>query len=142
VTETAAEWTRPVPAVDKSSSEFWLRCRQGRLSIQQCPVCGTRQFYPRLICGHCGAEPELIDVSGDGSVYTFTVVRHNGAPAFRDEVPYVLAMIELTEGPMMMGNVIECPSEDVTIGMQVKVEFVPVSEHVAMPMWRPADNSD
>jgi uncharacterized OB-fold protein len=81
-------------------------------------------------------------VSGDGSVYTFTVVRHNGAPAFRNEVPYVLAMIELAEGPMMMGNIIGCLPEDVTIGMPVKVEFLPVSEQVGMPMWRPANSPD
>ena len=132
------EWTRPMPAIDRSSSEFWLRCAQGRLSIQQCPRCGTRQFYPRLICGHCGADPELIDVSGTGTVYTFTIVRRNGAPAFRDELPYVLAMIELTEGPMMMGNVIDCRPEDVSIGMQVVVDFVPVSDQVGVPMWRRA----
>lgn len=132
------EWSRPIPAVDKSSSEFWQRCRHGRLSVQKCPMCGHLQFYPRLICGQCGADPELIDVSGAGTVYTYTVVRHNGAPAFRDEVPYVLAMVELLEGPMIMGNVTACRPEDVTIGMQVVVDFVPVSEHIGIPMWRPA----
>ena len=95
-----------------------------------------------LICGQCGADPELIDVSGAGTVYTYTVVRHNGAPAFRSEVPYILAMVELLEGPMIMGNVTDCQPEDVTIGMRVVVDFVPVSETVGIPMWRPATASE
>jgi uncharacterized protein len=135
------EWTRPMPKLDNSSSEFWLRCRQGRLSVQRCTQCEHLQFYPRLICGECGGDPELIDVSGKGTVYTYTVVRRNGAPAFRDEVPYVLAMIELAEGPMMMGNITQCQPDEVSIGMPVVVDFVPASDDVGIPQWLPVHDS-
>jgi len=80
----------------------------------------------------------LADASGRGKVFSFNV--HNVAfdQAFKDDVPYVYAMIELDEGPMFATNVVECPSEDVSIGMPVEIAFQDMDETVTLPKMRPA----
>jgi uncharacterized OB-fold protein len=132
------EWTKPLPGPDRASAEFWAALATGRLLIQSCTECGGRQFYPRPLCVSCGAEPAWEEASGLGTVHTFTVVRQNGAPSFRDETPYVVAMIELEEGPRMMGNVTGCPTEEVRIGMAVQAYSLKVAPDIGVAMWEPA----
>lgn len=131
-------WERPLPAGDPVSSHYWAEAAEGRLVIQHCPSCGARQFYPRAICMACGGDPEWEEASGRGTVYTFTVIRQQGAKPFRDELPYVVAMIKLDEGPMMMGNIGGCAVDDVAIGMAVEAYVVEAAEGVGVPFWRPA----
>jgi uncharacterized OB-fold protein len=99
------EWVKPLPAPDGVSAPFWKAAAEGRLLIQRCPACGHRQFYPRALCTACGADPEWMEASGRGTVHTFTIVRQHGQRGFKEELPYVVAIIELEEGPRMMGNV-------------------------------------
>lgn len=131
-------WERPLPAVDPVSSHYWAEAAEGRLVIQSCPSCGQRQFYPRAICTSCGGDPEWEEASGRGTVYTFTVIRQQGAKPFRDELPYVVAMIKLDEGPMMMGNITGCEVDVVTVGMPVEAYVVVAAPGVGVPFWRPA----
>ena len=81
------EWVKPVPYVDAVSKPFWDATLEGRLTFQQCPVCGHRQFYPRAACTACGATPELVDAAGTGTVHTFTVIRQFGGPGFDFKLP-------------------------------------------------------
>ena len=83
---------------------------EGRLLIQECPKCGHRQWYPRALCTACGADPEWLECSGRGTVHTFTSSASRGCAPFQDELPYVIAMVELDEGPLMFGNVTDCDS--------------------------------
>ena len=131
------EWARPIPRPDAASAPYWEAAARGELVIQECPECGHRQFYPRTVCTDCGADPGWLTCSGRGAVHTFTVIRQNHAKPFRDELPYVVAVVELDEGPRMMGNVTGCEPDDVRIGMPVEVYFVPADEGVAVPFWRP-----
>ena len=99
--------------------------------------CGHHQHYPRKLCIRCGGEPAWQPASGRGTVHTFTVVRQFGLPPFRDELPYVVAMIELEEGVRMLGNVTDIPPDDVHIGMSVEAYAVLAEENVGIPYWRP-----
>jgi uncharacterized protein len=128
---------RPLPGPDDLSSEYWAAARAGELWYQECGACGHRQFYPRYLCTACGAAPEWRVASGRGTVHTFTVVRKNLAPPFDRLTPYVLAVVELEEGPRMMGNITHCEPDEVGIGMAVTVYAVAVDEEVAVPFWRP-----
>jgi uncharacterized OB-fold protein len=130
-------WDRPVPGVDAVSAPYFRACARGELLVQRCPECGHRQHYPRAMCGHCAAEPDWEPVSGLGTVYTYTVIRQMGASPFRDELPYVVAMIELDEGVRMMSNVTGCAPGDVSIGMPVEVYMVMAGPDVAVPFFRP-----
>jgi uncharacterized protein len=136
--ERGSTWERPLPAPDPVSSEFWSAAFGGRLLIQHCPACGERQFYPRAVCMSCGGEPDWEEVSGRGTVHTFTIIRQNYARPFRDELPYVVAIIELAEGPRMMGNVTGVAADDVYVGMEVAAYIIEAEEGVGVPMWRPA----
>ena len=132
------EWSKPLPRLDAVSEGFWQAAAEGRLLIQRCPGCDHRQFYPRALCTACGADPEWAEASGRGHVYTFTIVRQFGGKVFRDELPYVVAMIELEEGVRMMGNLTDCPIDAVRIGMEVEAYALLAEPQVGIPYWRPA----
>lgn len=134
---TPEEWQKPLPATDEVNGAYWAAAAEGRLLIQECPHCRHRQFYPRALCTRCGGEPEWLECSGRGTVHTFTVVRQMGMRPFRDELPYVVAMVELQEGPMMMGNVTGCDPDTVRIDMPVEAYFVRAADEVGITMWRP-----
>jgi uncharacterized protein len=134
---TGTEWEKPIPRPDAVSAPYWEAAARGELVIQECPSCGHRQFYPRAVCTDCGADPAWMTCSGRGTVHTYTVIRQNHAKPFRDELPYVVAVIELEEGPRMMSNVIGCEVGDVTIGMPVEVSFVAADEGIGVPFWKP-----
>jgi uncharacterized OB-fold protein len=136
----AGEWTKPLPAPDVISAEYWSALSSGRLLVQHCPDCGHYQFYPRALCTSCGSEPVFREVSGRGTVYTFTVIRQNGVPAFQSDVPYVVAMIQLEEGVRLMGNVTGCPVEEVRVGMEVRPYAVPAEPGIGILQWEPAGN--
>jgi uncharacterized protein len=133
----AGEWTKPLPEPDPISREYWAALGSGRLLVQHCPDCGHSQFYPRAMCAGCGGEPVWHEVSGRGTVYTFTVIRQNGVPAFRNDVPYVVAMIELEDGVRLMGNITGCPVDEVRVGMEVQAYAVRAEPDIAIPLWEP-----
>lgn len=129
---------KPTPEPTEEVVPVLEAAAEGRLLIQRCAACGTHQFYPRVHCTHCGAgTPEWVEASGRGSVHTFSVVHRNGMPGWRDEVPYVVAVIELSEGPRIMTNVVDCDPGDVSVDMPVQVTFVEQGEQT-LPKFRPA----
>jgi hypothetical protein len=135
------KWDRAGLAPADLDREFFAAAAQGSLLIQRCPACGHRQFHPRLLCTACGATPAWETASGRGVVHTFTIVRQNGMPPFKDQLPYAVAMIELEEGVRMMGNVTGCPPEQVRIGLAVEAYAVECGDGLAVPFWRPAGAS-
>jgi uncharacterized OB-fold protein len=135
---TVAIEGRPLPAPDAVSAPYWKAATDGKLVYQECPACGHRQLYPRAMCTACAATPEWRDASGSGTVHTFTVIRQNWAEPFRSQLPYVVAMIELDEGPRLMSNVTDCAPEDVHIGMRVELYTVRVDDEIGLPLFRPA----
>ena len=137
MTDTA-EWERPIPALDGVSKTYWEAGARGELLFQQCPACGNRQLYPRAMCTACGETPEWVRASGRGTVHTFTVIRQNYGRPFRDELPYVVAIVELEEGPRLMTNVTGIAVEDVRIGLPVQVYFELAAERVGVPFFHPA----
>ena len=121
----------------EESEAFFEAARDHRFLIQKCIACGEYQFYPRKICIHCGSSGvEWVEASGRGVVHTFTVV-HRGMPGWREEGPYVAAIVQLEEGPRITTNIVECASSDVKIEMPVEVTFVDEGQYV-MPRFRPA----
>jgi uncharacterized OB-fold protein len=132
------EWQRAIPDPDGTERPFFEAAARGELRYQRCPACDHVQFYPRAACTACGADPEWATASGRGTVHTFTVVRQNFAKPFKDELPYVVAMVELEEGVRMMGSVTDCAPEDVHIGLELEAYAVECEEGLAVPFWRPA----
>jgi uncharacterized OB-fold protein len=116
-------------------SPYWDACRRRELVVQVCTACARRVHLPAAECPFCGAaDLTFAPVSGDGVVHTFTVVHRSFVPEFRGREPYVLAWVDLPEGARAFGQVVECPPDQVRIGMPVRVTF----DQDDLPQWRPA----
>ena len=128
---------KPLPVIDHDSAPYWEAAREGRLDIPLCGDCGRHHFYPRAICPHCHSDNLKFDtVSGRGEVHTFTIARRPAGPAFADDVPYVVALIELEEGPRMMSRIQTDDPESVQIGASVEVTFVKATDEITFPYFR------
>lgn len=127
-----------VPRPSPTSAPYWEGCRNGRLMIQRCDDCCQHQFYPRNVCSACmGTNLTWTRATGRGTVRSFTVIRHPVSKAYAAEVPYVLALVRLEEGPTMMTSLVDCAPEEARIGLPVEVVFEQWSEEVTMPKFRP-----
>ena len=133
------EWKKPLPQIVGETRPFWDACRRGELWIQWCEVCKEYQFYPRGICAACFSPGiKWVKAKGTGTVWTFTVTRQNRTPGFAEEVPYVLALVELEEGVKLFTNIVECDPKEVHIGMPVEVTFRRATPEVTIPYFKPA----
>jgi uncharacterized OB-fold protein len=131
-------YLRPQPTPD--DREFWEGAGRGELRIQRCTTCGLHQHYPRYACSHCGAGTvDFVTASGLGTVYSYTVIRQNGAPPFKDRVPFVVATIDLDEaGARLLAALPALPPEAAQIGMRVRAAFRPAGEEYGFVDFEPA----
>jgi uncharacterized protein len=114
------------------SAPFQAAATEGRFVVPHCAACGRFHWYPRPFCPFCfGDTVEWKDASGRGTVYSYTVMR-------RAKPVYVIAYVRLAEGATLMTNIVDCPPNDVRIGMDVQVLFQPAPDGVLVPMFRPA----
>lgn len=128
---------KPVPTLTDDNREFWLNCSRNKLILQRCSECATTQYYPRAICTNCGSKNlEWVESAGKGIVYSYTVIHRAPSPAFDKYVPYVLAIIQLNEGPKMMSNIVACDPNDIRIGMEVEVDFEKRAGEVGIPVFK------
>lgn len=102
--------------------EFWAATEHGVLSVCRCSSCGRISWYPRPFCPFCGGPTTLVPATGRGTVYSYTIVRR-ARGAFRECAPYVVAYVELEEGPRILSNVVGCDPQDVRVGLPVTVAF-------------------
>lgn len=115
---------KPQPEYSPDTEEFWERCNDGELVVQECRDCGERRLYPNDACPACWSEASKdVICEGTGTVATYTVSRRPSSDAFEDDVPYVLALIELDEGVTVMSNILEASPEEVSIGMDVELTW-------------------
>jgi uncharacterized protein len=132
-------YEKPLPAIDVESGPFWKAARERRLAIMHCRVCDRHFFYPRALCPHCHSEAVAwTDASGRGTIYAFTIARRPAGPAFKPDVPYVVALVELEEGPRLMTNIVTGDVDSVRIGQKVKAVFEDVTDEVTLVKFAPA----
>lgn len=130
-----------VPGMTELTSPYWDAAREGRLVVQECLRCHRLRHPPLPACPDCSSHGSMLgwrEVSGTGTVYTYTVVRHPTHFAFADKIPYAIALVELTEGPRLVTGIIGCPPEQVRVGMPVRAVFREVAEGVTLPYFEPA----
>ena len=138
--KTASEKPKkPVPRPAPESVPYWEAAKRHKLAIPHCKSCGHYWFPPSQRCTSClSADMEWAEVSGRGKVYSFVTFHRVFHPAFEEEVPYVVALVELEEGPRMLTNVIGIPPEEVRCEMKVKVTFDDVTPEATVPKFVPA----
>lgn len=130
---------RPLPLPDDASAPFWQAAREGRLAIQRCTGCRTWIHAPAMLCPACGsAELGFEQVSGQGALFSWTVIKEAPAPGFRDRVPLIVGIVELAEQPhlLLAANVLGVAEADLRLGMPLMVEFEPLGEDCALPQFR------
>jgi uncharacterized OB-fold protein len=112
----------PAPREDADNAAFLDAWRQGRLVVQSCAVCSRSIFYPRPMCPHCWSDRiESHEASGRGRIVSYSLVHRPNDPSFNDEVPIVLAEIELDEGASLIARIVDCRPEDVRSGRAVEL---------------------
>jgi uncharacterized OB-fold protein len=129
---------RELPTVEEETREYWEAAKQGRLLVKHCNTCGELHHYPRPFCPFCWSEDvEWREVSGRGTVYTYSIVYRNDLEPFSEWGAYVPAVVELEEGPRLMTTIVDCPHDQLAVGMPVEVVFRELTEEWAAPDFRP-----
>ena len=124
-----------LPRPTDTSAPYWQGCQQGELRLQQCDGCQHFQFYPRIMCSRCQHQSlSWVAASGKGRVASFTVVRRGVSDAY--PTPYIVALIDLDEGPRMMSHVVGVDPESVAVGDDVRVSFEDWSDEITMPVFQ------
>ena len=128
---------RMVPAPVGPSAEFYAWLARGELRLQRCSACNAWQHPPRYRCAACGSDSWSFEpASGRGEVFSWTVTHRAVDPAF--EPPYAIVIVELEEGPRLVGNPKGIEPDELRLGMPVSVEIEAVSETVGLIWFRPA----
>lgn len=114
---------RMSPELTEHNRPFWTGGADGRLHVPYCAVCARWVLPPEAECPYCDAPLGVRPVSGEGTVFSYTVNHHPFNPAV--PLPFVIAIIELTEQPdlRIAANVVDCEPDSVTIGMPVEARF-------------------
>lgn len=133
-----SRWSEPpvVPPADEVTGPWWDATREHRLTVQTCADCGTFQHPPRAVCLRCmsTAHLELVDAAGTGTVDACTTVFRAPRPGVN--VPYTVARVRLTEGPLLVTRLED--ADDWDIGDPVTVFWVDLEDGRALPFFRPA----
>lgn len=129
----------PEPMADALALPWWNAASEHRLVVQRCKKCGATQLPPSPVCSECRSnESDWQEVSGKGTVYTYTAVHR--PMAANQELPFIIAVIALEDsgGVRMMSNLVEVAADDIEIGMPVEVVWENMSADLAVPRFRPA----
>jgi uncharacterized OB-fold protein len=129
---------KPRPQPTPVSQPFWDALREERVALQRCDDCGRWVYYPRSRCPSClSARLSWTDVDGFGTVYTFTVAEQATAPPFADEVPQLLAIVELAEGVRVSTTLVDVDAGAITVGMPVAPVFDHGDDGITLLRYKP-----
>jgi uncharacterized protein len=138
MTTETAQSARPVPLADEASAPFFEGLARGWLLLQRCRDCSAWHWPVRELCSEClGTDLEWTESSGRGTVHTFGVMHRVYHPAFADDVPYNLAVVELDEGPRVNTALTGVANEEIEVGMRVAVTFEEIAPGARLPMFQP-----
>lgn len=127
---------KPVPHPSPESQPYWDGAAEGKLRLQRCTACGKLRNYPQLVCTDCySLGVEWIEVSGRGAVHSWTVAHHAFLPAFKADLPYTLVIVDLEEGPRMMGRLDRSGQTELRVGLPVRISFERNEAGTALPVF-------
>ena len=133
-TETAKiDRTVPRENVFTDTKPFWDGIKEGKLMMQYCTEAQKFQFFPRPVSIYTGRRTlEWREVSGKGTIYSFTVVRTPG-PGLEGRLPLCVATVELDEGVRFLANVLDCAPEDLAVGKRVRLSWDNLTDEQQYP---------
>jgi len=118
---------KPLPVPTPVSGPFWDALREHKVVIQYSPSADRWVFYPRILApGTLADDLEWREISGLGTLYSFTVARYPTAPAWAGDVPQLLAVVELDQGPRITTELVNVAPEAIEVGIRVRPVFCDV----------------
>ena len=130
---------KPRPHAIDVTRPFWDGLNEERLRLQRCDDCQTWVYYPRRRCPSCLSDRlTWHDTSGQGTIYTWTVARQATHPAFADEVPQLLGVVELAEGPRLTTTFVDLGPDDLVVGLPVEAVYDHGPDGMTLLRFRPA----
>ena len=136
------DYKKPLPKVNADTKPFWEGCREHQLRFQKCTHCSHVLWPPSVLCPLCySRDTEWLVLSGRGRVYSFVVYHQAYHPAFEDDLPYVVAIVELDEGPHILTNIIGCSPDSLRCDMPMEVVWEKVTDEITLPKFRPASEN-
>jgi uncharacterized OB-fold protein len=118
------------PPQTPESAPFYEAAKEGRFLLRRCVSCEKTHWYPRALCPHCFGETRWEEASGQGSIYSYSVMR-------RADPPYVIAYVTLAEGPTMLTNLVGCEPDSLSIGQAVEIAWTPSETGIPVPCFTP-----
>jgi len=134
-----AEGTRPLPVPTPETKHFWEGTQAGELRLQRCSSCHKTYFPPRPFCPACASRNvSVVKASGRAKLLSY-VIHHRPTPGFTP--PYVIAVVELDEGPRMMTNIVGCPQtpDALVLDMPLEVAFAKQTDQITLPLFKPTE---
>jgi len=126
----------PAPEANPETEAFWAATAEGNLLIRRCNDCNEYIWYPRVLCPECGSfNTDWHEAAGTGTIYSYTL-NNRGEGAYRG-TSFVLAYVELTEGPRIMTNIVTDTPEQLSVGDAVRVVFNDTGEGNALYRFEP-----
>lgn len=128
----------PLPDLDDPIMRpFWDGCREGRLLQQRDRVTGACHWPPKPLYWQDGTRLAWFEASGKGTVYTYVVAHPPFLPAMEHLLPHIMVVVELAEGPRIVGHMVRATPEAMRIGLPVRVCFKRLTDQVTLPVWEP-----
>lgn len=131
------EYARPLPQPTPETQPYWDGAKAGELRLQRCGDCSHVYFPARPFCPACSSrDVAWFTASGKGTLFSY-VINHRAPKGF--EAPYIIAVVQLDEGPRMMTNLVDCPQtpDALTLDMPLEVTFVTATDEISIPQFRP-----
>jgi uncharacterized OB-fold protein len=131
-------YRKPRPVIGELNRPFWDALAEHRLEVQRCDECGALRFPIGPVCPEClSGRFGWRELSGRGTVLSWVVFRRAYDPAFEEDVPYNVALIELEEDVRMFSNIVGASLEEIEVDMEVEVVFDDVAPDLTLPRFQP-----
>ena len=134
------EYQKPIPVKTQDNSPYWDGADRHELILQKCNSCHEYSHPPGPSCAKCGSTEMSWDSQGSeisGKVYSYIISYRPFLPGFQDDLPLIIAIVEVDKLPnvRLIGNVLQCSTDDIQIGMPVKMIWEELPEGRALPQW-------
>lgn len=132
--------TKPLPTPDGDSQALWDGLKQGKLLLQHCDDCRHVQYYQQGMCRLCqSTKLRHQAASGNGTIYSYSVVYRAPGPAFKDDVPYAVLLVQLEEGPRMISSLVGKNFDALDFDVAVKLTTGAISDEICLPYFELVD---
>ncbi len=121
------------PEIDQDSAPYWESLRRHAAEIQKCETCGQFRFPPAPSCYYCGkAGGDWERISGKGKIYSWIVVNHPVDKRLAGDVPFVVVLVELPEGPRIVGRLISCSKHEIERDLPVRAAYDDLDDELTL----------